>query len=125
MARIASLLRERVTLQVRSVDRVFLAGYVPKLQSEGLVVRFLLDRGFPIPSPAALGKISQSYVRAVDRFAAKNKVPVVRFKKGEVKEQVAREYMQKAEREGRFGVVLIGVAQGTSLSVAWLSRRWL
>ncbi|MDQ6805575.1 MAG: winged helix-turn-helix transcriptional regulator [Actinomycetota bacterium] len=121
MATIASLLRERVTLQVRSVDRVFLAGYVPKLQSEGLVVRFLLDRGFPIPSPAALGKISQSYVRAVDRFAAKNKVPVVRFKKGEIKEQTAREYMQKAEREGRFGVVLIGVAQ--ERASAWRGYR--
>ena len=47
MATIASLLRERVTLQVNSVDRIFLAGYIPKLQSEGQVVRFLLDRGFP------------------------------------------------------------------------------
>jgi hypothetical protein len=34
MATIASLLRERVSLQVNSVDRIFLAGYVPKLQSE-------------------------------------------------------------------------------------------
>ena len=111
MATIASLLRDRVTLQVRSVDRIFLAGYVPELQSEGQVVRFLLDRGFPIPSPAALGNISQSYVRAIERFAAKHNVPVVRFKKGESKEQVAGRYMQKAEREGRFGVVMIGVAQ--------------
>ena len=63
MATIASLLRERVTLQVNSVDRIFLAGYVPKLQSEGMVVRFLLDRGFPIPSPAVLGRIGSAYVR--------------------------------------------------------------
>ena len=111
MATIASLLRERVTLQVNSVDRIFLAGYVPKLQSEGLVVRFLLDRGFPIPSPAALGKISEGYVRAIERFAAKQKIPVVHFKRGESKEQIARRYMRKAERDGRFGVVMIGVAQ--------------
>ena len=89
MATIASLLRERVALQVCSVDRIFLAGYVPKLQSEGQIVRFLLDRGFPIPSPAALGKISQGYVRAIERFAAKQKIPIVHFKKGEVKEQTA------------------------------------
>jgi hypothetical protein len=111
MATIASLLRERVSLQVNSVDRIFLAGYVPKLQSEGLLVRFLLDRGFPIPSPAVLGKISQGYVRAIERFAAKQKIPVVHFKRGESKEQTARRYMQQAEREGRFGVVMIGVAQ--------------
>jgi hypothetical protein len=111
MATIASLLRERVTLQVNSVDRIFLAGYLPKLQSEGLLVRFLLDRGFPIPSPAALGKIGGVYVRAVERFAKRNRIPVVHFKKGESKELVARRYMRKAERAGRFGVVMIGVAQ--------------
>src|ERR671922_1634222 len=105
MATISSLLRERVTLQVNSVDRIFLAGYVPKLQSEGQVVRFLLDRGFPIPSPAALGKIGSAYVRAVGRFARRDRIPLVHFEKGQSKELVARRYMRKAEREGRFGVV--------------------
>jgi len=61
---------ERVTLQVNSVDRIFLAGYLPKLQSEGQVVRFLLDRGVPIPSPAVLGKIGEAYVRAIERLRA-------------------------------------------------------
>jgi hypothetical protein len=121
MATIASLLRERVTLQVNSVDRIFLAGYVPKLQSEGMVVRFLLDRGFPIPSPAALGKVSQAYVRAIEQFARKRRIPVVHFKKGQSKEEVARRYMQKAEREGRFGVVMIGVAQ--EKASAWRGFR--
>ena len=121
MATIASLLRERATFRVDSVDRIFLAGYIPKLQSEGQVVRFLLDRGFPIPSPAALGKIGSAYVRAVERFAARNRIPVVQFKKGESKELVARRYMRKAEREGRFGVVMIGVAQ--EKSSAWKGFR--
>lgn len=121
MATIASLLRERATLQVNSVDRIFLAGYIPKLQSEGLVVRFLLDRGFPIPSPAALGRIGAAYVRAVERYAKRNRIPMVQFKKGESKEQVARRYMQKAEREGRFGVVMVGVAQ--EKTAAWRGFR--
>ena len=121
MATIASLLRDQVSLQVRSVDRIFLQGYVPRLQSEGQVVRFLLDRGFPIPSPAALGRISQAYVRAIERFASKHKVPVVHFKKGEVKEETARRYMQKAERQGRFGVVMIGVCQ--ERASAWRGYR--
>ena len=59
MATIRSLLRDRVTLQVRSVDRVFLQGYVPRLMSEGLLVRFLLDRGFRLPSPSLLGRITR------------------------------------------------------------------
>jgi hypothetical protein len=80
MATIASLLRERVSLRVNSFDRIFLAGYVPRLQSEGLLVRFLLDRRFPIPSPALLGKIGAGYVRAIERFAKRNGIPLVHFK---------------------------------------------
>jgi hypothetical protein len=111
MATIASLLQERMTLQVNSVDRVFLAGYIPRLQSEGMIVRFLLDRGFPIPSPALLGKIGAGYVRAIERFAKRNRIPVAHFKAGESKELTARRFMRQAERQGRFGVVMIGVAQ--------------
>jgi hypothetical protein len=111
VATIASLLREHVTLQVRSVDRLFLQGYVPRLMTEGMVVRFLLDRGYTIPSPALLGKIGRAYVTAIERFAAEAGIPVVRFAKGASKEETARPYFERAERERRFGVVLIGVAQ--------------
>jgi hypothetical protein len=111
MATIASLLADHVTLRVRSVDRIFLHGYVPRLATQGLLIRFLLDQGFPIPSPALLGKIGRRYIDAVDRFAIDHEIPVVRFAKDACKEDVARPYLQRAEREGRTGVVLIGVAQ--------------
>ena len=111
MATIASLLAERVTLRVRSVDRIFLHGYVARLQTQGLVVRFLLDQGFPIPSPALLGKIGRRYVAAVDRYAHSRGIPVVHFKRDDCKEDVARRYFQVAEREGRTGVVMLGVGQ--------------
>jgi hypothetical protein len=120
MATTASLLRDRVTLRVRSVDRLFLQGYVPRLMCEGQVVRFLLDRGFTIPSPVLLGKIGRGYVREIERFAADAEIPLVRFKKGESKEDTARSHLERAEREGRFGVVMIGVAQ--EKASAW--RGW-
>ena len=120
MAGIASLLRDHVTLRVRSVDRLFLQAYVPRLMTSFQVVRFLLDRGFTIPSPALLAKIGRAYVAAIDRFAADNAIPVLRFAKGDSKEQIARRYFRAAEREGRFGVVLIGVAQ--EKAIAW--RGW-
>jgi hypothetical protein len=121
MATIESVLRERVTLAIRSVDRIFVAAFVPRLQCEGQVVRFLLDRGYPIPSPAALGKLGQAYVRAIERFAVKNRVPVVHFAKGASKEDVAARYMRAAEREGRFGVVMVGIAQ--EKATAWRGFR--
>jgi hypothetical protein len=120
MATIASLLRDHVTLRVRSVDRLFLQGYVPRLMCEGQVVRFLLDRGYPIPSPALLGKIGRAYVKQIECFAAEHGIPVVRFKKGESKEDAARPYFERAERADRFGVVMIGVAQ--EKTSAW--RGW-
>ncbi len=120
MATIASLLADHVTLRVRSVDRLFLQGYVPRLMTEGMVVRFLLDRGYSIPSPALLGKIGRAYVQAIDSFAADAEIPVVRFAKGVCKEDTVRPYFERADRERRTGVVLIGVAQ--EKTSAW--RGW-
>jgi hypothetical protein len=121
VATISSLLADHVTLRVTSVDRIFLAGYVPRLACDGQLVRFLLDRvGGNVPSPAILGRIGRGYVEAVDRFALDNEIPAVRFAKGACKEDVARPYLQAAEREGRCGVVLIGVAQEKAF--AW--RGW-
>ena len=95
MATISSLLADHVTLEVRSVDRLFLQGYVPRLMTEGQVIRFLLDRGFPIPSPAVLGKIGRDYVNRVNHFIVENEIPTVRFVKGDVKEEIAREHFKR------------------------------
>ena len=47
----------RLALTCRSVDRIFLQAYVPRLESVGMVGQFLRwQRGYPIPS-AAFGKI--------------------------------------------------------------------
>ena len=84
------------------------------------MIRFLLDRGFPIPSPAVLGKIGRDYVNRVNQFIVANEIPTVRFVKGDVKEEIAREHFQRAEREGRYGVVMVGIAQ--EKTSAW--RGW-
>jgi hypothetical protein len=113
MADYATLLRDHTTLTCRCVDRFFLQGYVPKLQSVGQVCRFLRwQRHFPIPSSAAFGKIGDDYVKDVHRFAAANGIPVVHFKKGESKEAEARPLIDAAAAAGGDGkVVLIGIAQ--------------
>jgi hypothetical protein len=120
MADYATLLRDHVTLKCRSIDRIFLQAYVPKLQSVGQVCTFLRwQRKFKIPSSAAFGKINDAYVKAIHRFAEKEKIPVVQFKKGEIKEETARPYIEAAAREGKERVVLIGIAQ--EKASAWRS----
>src|SRR5947199_9058011 len=121
MADYATLLRDHITLKCRSIDRVFLQAYVPKLQSVGQVCTFLRwQRKFKIPSSAAFGKIGDAYVKAIHSFAEKEGIPVVQFKKGENKEEKARAYIEAAAREGRDRVVLIGIAQ--EKASAW--RSW-
>jgi hypothetical protein len=95
VATISSLLADHVSLRIDCVDRLFLHGYVPGLQTQGQVIRFLLDPGFPIPSPAVLGKIGREYVRAIERFVLDHQVPIVRFRKGDSKE-IAREHFRRA-----------------------------
>jgi hypothetical protein len=75
VATISSLLRDHVMLQVRSVDRLFVQAYVPRLMTQHQLVRFLLDRGFSIPSPALLAKQGRAYVAAIDRYARDHDVP--------------------------------------------------
>jgi hypothetical protein len=118
----ATLLRDHVTLKVRSIDRIFLQAYVPKLQSVGQVCTFLRwQKGFYIPSSAAFGKLGEAYVKAVEAFAKRNGTPIMHFKKGENKEEHVRPLLDKAAQEGGEGrVVLIGTAQ--EKASAW--RSW-
>ncbi len=77
MADYATLLRNLVVLTCRSIDRLFLQAYVPKLQSVGQVCLFLNGhRGYPIPSSAAFGEIGEAYVRDIHRWARANGIAV-------------------------------------------------
>src|ERR1700758_187633 len=102
MINYGTLLRDHVTLRCRSIDRIFLQAYVPRLQTVGEVCTFLRwQRKFKIPSSAAFGKIGEEYVKAVYRFAEAHHIPVVHFKKGQNKKEVARPYLQAAANEGK------------------------
>lgn len=115
-----SLLRDHVTLRCRSIDRIFLQAYVPKLQTVGEVCTFLRwQRKFKIPSSAAFGRIGEEYVKAVHRFAEAHHIPVVHFKKGQNKEDVARPYMGSdgAGRQGSRGSDRDGAREGVRLAI--------
>ena len=67
--------------------------------------------GNPIPSPAIMEKIGTAFRKAVDRFAADNKIPVLRFGRDDRKIEVMRPYLARQARTGRSGVAAIGIAQ--------------
>jgi hypothetical protein len=104
------LLREHVSLEVECVDRVYLNGYVPTLQTSGALVYFLqCHRGELIASPASLGQIGQAFVAAVEAFAREHNIPMVHFRKGQRKDAVVARYRRRFQAQE--GVVVIGVAQ--------------
>jgi hypothetical protein len=118
----ATLLRDHVTLKCRSIDRIFLQGYVPKLQTVGQVCTYLRwIRGVKVPTSLAFGKIGDEFVKSIHAYSKANKIPVVYFKKGESKEEIARPYIEAAGREGKDRVVLIGICQEKTR--AWRSWR--
>lgn len=109
MTTVNDILKEHVTLDIECIDRLYLNGYIPQMQTGGQLVRFLWQRGYRIPSPAILGKLTQQYKNAVERFADDHGIPVIRFERGVRKDDVVAEYRAAYQKEE--GVVVIGIAQ--------------
>src|SRR5712691_6449820 len=120
MADYGTLLRDHVTLKCRSIDRIFLQAYLPKLQSVGQVCTFLRwRRKFKIPSSAAFGKIGEEFVKAVHQFAKENKVPVVHFEKGTKQGETGSSVYRScgASGEGSDGVGRHRSGEGVSVAL--------
>ena len=115
---INDVLDGHVVLEVHCADRLLLNAYVPKLQVGGQVVTFLTDHlGCRVPSPALLEKIGNRFRHDVKTFAARGDIPVLNLKKpdrtrwDDRKLDHVRPYLDKAEAEGRSGVVAIVATQ--------------
>ncbi len=67
---VAGMRRERVTLDVESIARLYLNVYVPKLQRVGGVVGFFRDlHGATFASSALMEPLTTAFVKALERFA--------------------------------------------------------
>ncbi len=110
MVTVAQLLQEHVSLDIECVDRLYLNGYVPSLQTpQGLVALLRHHLGKPVPSPVLLGRLTSSFCNEVELFIAEKDIPLVQFEKRQRKDDVANAI--RAERKTRDGVVFVGVAQ--------------
>jgi hypothetical protein len=116
-----------VVLDLECLDRIYLNGYVPKLQVGGQVVTFLTEHlGNRIPSPALFKQIGDRFREAVRTFAESNNIPMLhlntpdRTRWDDRKLDHVREYIDKATEPG---VVVIVVAQEVQKVFMGYSRK--
>ena len=118
----ADVVAGHVTLDVSCLDRVYLNGYVAKLQTPGGVVYFFRDhRGKPIVSPALFEPIGEKFRKDIRDWAQANGIPVIRFTAGQRKAEVMAPYLEAAAAAGRSQVVAVGCAQ--EFQLVWTARK--
>jgi hypothetical protein len=106
----ADVLGEHVAFELECIDRMYCNAYVRKLTYPGGVASFFTHhRGASFASTCLADTISKRFVASILDFAAEREIPVVRFAKGQRKDDVAHEHLARfGEVEG---IYMIGVAQ--------------
>ena len=118
----ADMVAGHVTLDISCIDRLYLNGYVPKLQTPGGVIYFFHDhRGKPIVSPALFEPIGEKFRKDMNGWAQANGVPVIRFRAGDRKADVMAPHLDAAAASGRSQVAAIGCAQ--EFQLVWTARK--
>jgi hypothetical protein len=107
---VSEIIREHVTLEVESIDRLYLNVYQPQLQRElGVVGFFRHHRGQPFSSAVLMATMSRTFVAQLESFAKAQKLPLITFQKGQRKDDIAASYRAQFSKDE--GVVFIGKAQ--------------
>src|SRR6185312_13803701 len=93
---VADVLGSHVELELECVDRMYLNVYVPQLQHDkGVVGFFRFHRGHTFASSVLMKPISEQFIARLERFASEHGIPLIRFKKGQRKDDLAKEYLSR------------------------------
>jgi hypothetical protein len=109
---VAQLQGKHVVMELESIDRMYLNVYQPKLTSEAGVAGFF--RGFMgqrFASTKDAAGLTRRFVDSIINFIRDNKIELVRFQKGQRKDDVMQERLRRFKKQHKEGVVFVGVAQ--------------
>jgi hypothetical protein len=107
---VAAILTNHVSFELEAIDRMYLNAYVPSLQTGAGLVYFLKTQlGVRVPSTVMVAPMSERFVTALERFVDTQGIDLVRFEKGQRKDDVAKQYL--ARFVGDEGVLFVGKAQ--------------
>jgi hypothetical protein len=106
----AEVLSGHVTLEVRCIDRLMLTLRQPRLQyGQGIHRFFCQHRGNQFVSSALMLPMTERFAADIRHYIDTRRLDLVRFAKGQSKDQVAKEYL--AEKSGGDQILFVGVAQ--------------
>jgi hypothetical protein len=107
---LAEIVKEHVTFELESIDRLYLNGYVPGLQTPEAVAHFLRrHRGAKFASSVLLDQISRDFSRRIEQFVRQQGLVVRRFAKGERKDDETQRRLRCFTAPE--GVLYLGTAQ--------------
>ena len=118
----ADMVAGHVRLDISCLDRLYLNGFVAKLQTPGGVIYFFHHhRGKPIVSPALFEPIGEKFRKDIKDWARANGIPLITFKAGDRKADVMAPYLDAAAATGRSQVAAVGCAQ--EFQLVWTARK--
>ena len=119
---VTEVLREHVTLEVESIDRMYLNVYIPQLQHEhGVVGFFRQHRGQTFVSSALMAPMSHAFTTAIQAFVQDHEIPLVTFQKGQRKDDLAAEHLARFQQAE--GILFVGKAPETATIFRTQKRR--
>ena len=112
----ADVLAGHVLFEIEAIDRMYLNLYQPRLQhGAGIAAFFVGHRGHRFASSALMAPMTVAFTAGIDHFIAARGLDLVRFAKGQRKDDITREYLRRAEPDDRglvpAQVLYVGVAQ--------------
>ena len=99
---LAELQQEHVVMELECIDRMYLNAYVPQLTSEGGIAAFChdyLEHHFASTN-AAVAR-TKTFLAAINEFVRREGVELVRFRKGERKDEVMQKKLRRFKKTGR------------------------
>lgn len=107
---LAQLQKEHVALELECIDRMYLNAYVPKLTTAGGIAAFCRGYlGHRFASTKQAVAMTEAFVLSIENFILKEGLELVRFKKGQRKDDVLQDKLRHFTKQE--GVLFVGVAQ--------------
>jgi hypothetical protein len=124
----ADVLAGHVLFEIEAIDRMYLNLYQPRLQhGAGIAAFFAGHRGHRFASSALMAPVTAAFIADIGHFAAARGLDLVRFAKGQRKDDITAGYLRQAQLDGRglvpAQVLYAGVAQERQRVFRTVKRR--